>query len=354
METKQTRWLFRLLTIVLAFVALLLFLKLKPYWLPVAKIIEIITIPFIFSLFISFLISPLITYTDRFNLPRWLSIILLYILFFGGIGFLIYKGIPVIIDQLSELSSYLPQLLSNYHDLVFEIHNETSNLPLNLQDKLQDLIMKMEVGVNKLLAGSMNFLKTLLNSLLIIGIIPIIVFYFLKDREELKESFYSALPRKTRKETRLFLNELTKTLGGYIRGQILVGLLIGTLAAVLLSLFGMKYAILLGIVIGITNIIPYFGPILGAIPAVIIAITMSFKMVIVVLVIIFSLQFLEGNIVSPYIIGKNIAIHPVWIIFALISGSELGGLVGMIISVPILVIVKVTYSHIRKHFSSLR
>lgn len=117
-----------------------------------------------------------------------------------------------------------------------------------------------------------------------------------------------------------------------------------------LLFFDLKYPLVLGIIIGITNVIPYFGPIIGAIPAVIIASTMSVKMLIIVVIIIVVLQFLEGNILSPFIVGKSLHMHPLFIMFALLLGGEVGGIVGMVVAVPVLSILKVAIMHLHVHF----
>src|SRR5699024_2099357 len=105
-------------------------------------------------------------------------------------------------------------------------------------------------------------------------------------------------------------------------------------------------AILLAIIMGLTNIIPYFGPIIGAIPAVALTLTFSAKSVIFILIGIFTIQLIEGNLLSPYIVGKSVAVHPIAIIFALLLGGEIGGVVGMILAVPALTILKVIVSHV--------
>jgi predicted PurR-regulated permease PerM len=112
---------------------------------------------------------------------------------------------------------------------------------------------------------------------------------------------------------------------------------------------GIKYSLLLGAIVGITNVIPYFGPIIGAIPAVIIAATMSVKMVLLSLVIVFSLQFLEGNILSPLIVGKSLHMHPLIIMFALLAGEEVGGIIGLILAVPVLVVLRAALIHAKDH-----
>jgi predicted PurR-regulated permease PerM len=117
-----------------------------------------------------------------------------------------------------------------------------------------------------------------------------------------------------------------------------------------LWLVGMDYPLLLGCIIGVTNIIPYFGPVIGAIPAVILAVTVSLKMVLIVAAIIFLLQFLEGNILSPMIVGKSLHMHPLVIMFALFFGGEIAGVIGLIIAVPLLAVLKVALLHWKEHY----
>lgn len=147
-----------------------------------------------------------------------------------------------------------------------------------------------------------------------------------------------------------FLHDVDRSLGSYIRGQLTVCTIIGLLATVSLWLAGIRYPLVLGVIIGITNIIPYFGPVIGAFPAIIIAATISVKMVFLVIIIIFGLQFIEGNILSPLIVGKSLHIHPVLIILALLIGGEIAGVVGLILAVPVFAVLKVTITHISSHF----
>ncbi|HJV32285.1 MAG TPA: AI-2E family transporter, partial [Bacillales bacterium] len=151
-----------------------------------------------------------------------------------------------------------------------------------------------------------------------------------------------------------FLKDVDESLGSYIRGQFLVCTIIGGIAALLFWIFDLKYPLILGLIIGATNVIPYFGPIIGAVPAIIIAITMSGKLVIITIVIIFLLQFLEGNILSPYIVGKSLHMHPLMIMLALTAGGEMGGIMGLILAVPILAVLKVAVIHGKEHFIQVK
>lgn len=139
---------------------------------------------------------------------------------------------------------------------------------------------------------------------------------------------------------------IDKSLGGYIRGQLLVSAFVSLLTLIVFHLLGVKYALLLAIIMGLTNIIPYFGPIIGAAPAVAITITTSTKLTIFVIVAVFVIQLIESNFISPYIVGKTMNIHPIAIIFALLLGGKVYGIVGMIIAVPALTILKEVINHL--------
>jgi predicted PurR-regulated permease PerM len=157
-------------------------------------------------------------------------------------------------------------------------------------------------------------------------------------------------PKKWRKKGTLFLKDIDESLGSYIRGQLLICMIIGSISALLFWIFHLRYPLILGLIVGATNVIPYFGPIIGAVPAIIIAATSSVKLVVITVVIVFGLQFLEGNILSPYIVGKSLHMHPLIIMIALTAGGEIGGILGLILAVPVLVVLKVAILHAKNHF----
>jgi predicted PurR-regulated permease PerM len=325
-------------------------MKLSPFWTPILRIILTVSIPFFISVFITYLLHPVVEYTHNRGLPRPVAILIIYLFFFGGIGFLGYKGIPVIIDQLWELSENFPRLAQTYSDWIKQIHTSTSNWPDGIHEKVEQTFSEFEAMLSNLLVKVIAGLKGLLNSFFILIVIPFIVFYLLKDYDQVKKAVWYLTPRNWRKPGMAFLHDVDQSLGSYIRGQLTVCIIIGLLATVSLWLTGMRYPLVLGVIIGITNVIPYFGPVIGAFPAIIIAATISVKMVFLVIIIIFGLQFIEGNILSPLIVGKSLHIHPVLIILALLIGGEIAGVVGLILAVPVFAVLKVTITHISSHF----
>jgi len=189
-------------------------------------------------------------------------------------------------------------------------------------------------------------LQKIFDFIVIITVIPVLVFYFLKDYHQIKTYFKKILPIKYRPIISGLIDTIDESLGGYIRGQLLVAAFVSLLTLIVFHLLGVKYALLLAIIMGLTNIIPYFGPIIGAVPAVAITITASTKLAIFVIIAVFIIQIVESNFISPYIVGKTMNIHPVAIIFALLLGGKIYGIIGMIIAVPLLTILKEVTSHL--------
>ncbi|MCA1056250.1 AI-2E family transporter [Rossellomorea aquimaris] len=351
METRNyAKWLYRLsIALVVSLFLYILFL-LKPVWHPILEVTVLSLLPFIVGGFIAYLLHPLVEKIHEAGIHRGIAITLIYVLFFGGLGYTIYKGIPVIIHQLRDLSENAPLFTAQYQKWLQFIQSETSTWPDGIQSQLDERIEGMEAWLTGLVAAALAILLKLMNSLLIIAIVPFVSFYLLKDIEKVKKFFWELTPRKWRDSALRFSRDVDESLGGYIRGQLLVCLIIGALSAGVLWFLGIKYPLILGVIMGVTNVIPYFGPIIGAIPAVLVASTMSLNMILYVVILVIVLQFLEGNILSPLIVGKSLHMHPLFIMGALIIGGEMGGIIGLIVAVPVLAVLKVAFLHGRKHF----
>ena len=323
----RLKWFYRLGFLFLLFIVFYIFMKLKPMWGPAISVANMILLPFFIGAFISYLLHPIVEGLHRQGLKRGLAVMIIYLLFFGGMGYGLYKGIPAIIIQIQDLSENAPSLTKQYKAWVEMLHQQTSNWPFGVQERIEKGLDELEIRMNDYLNNIVNYAMKTFDFLLLFALIPFIAFYMLKDYDELKKLVSYMTPKQWRNQGRAFLRDVDASLGGYIRGQLLICGVIGVLAALLFWLFGMKYPLVLGTIIGITNVIPYFGPIIGAIPAIIIAATMSGKMVLSVVIIVFGLQFLEGNILSPFIVGKSLHMHPLFIMLALLAGGELGGII---------------------------
>jgi predicted PurR-regulated permease PerM len=346
----RVKWYSRIGFALLLLIAIYLFFKIRYVWLPILEVIGVVLLPFFIAAFITYLLHPIVELLHKKGIHRGTAILLIYILFFGGIGFALYKGIPAFIDQLKDLSENAPLFAEQYRTWIQDLQTHTRTWPDGIQGKMNESIDAFEKKLDSLLAIAVGLLMNFFNSALVIMMIPFIAFYMLKDIHRIKRMVWYLTPKKWRKQGTLFLRDVDVSLGSYIRGQLLVCIILGALAALFFWIFHLKYSLFLGFIVGITDVIPYFGPIIGAVPAVIIAATTSVRLVVITIVIILVLQFLEGNILSPYIVGKSLHMHPLMIIFAITAGGEIAGMLGLILAVPALVVVRVGIIHAKNHF----
>lgn len=350
----RLKWYYRIGFLLLLLIAIYVFFKIRYVWLPILEIVAAILLPFFISGFITYLLHPIVEKLHQKGMHRGLAIFLIYLLFFGGLGYTFYKGIPVFIEQVKDLSESAPVFAEQYRSWIDTIQSHTKAWPDGLQGKMNDGINAFEKKLDSLLAIMVAVLLKFLNSALIIMIIPFIAFYMLKDFHVIKRAVWYLTPKQWRLQGSRFLKDVDESLGSYIRGQLLVCVIIGTISALLFWIFHLRYPLILGFIVGITDVIPYFGPIIGAVPAVIIAATVSVKLVVTTVVIIIVIQFLEGNILSPYIVGKSLHMHPLLIMLAITAGGEIGGILGLIFAVPALVVLKVGIIHAKNHFTHNR
>ncbi|MEC5187283.1 AI-2E family transporter [Geobacillus thermodenitrificans] len=349
----EQQWLsfFRIGKWLLVTVIVYLIVRMKEIWWPVVEFVATVLTPFLLAAFITYLLHPLVEYIHSKGVPRALAILLIYLLFFGSVSYGLYRGIPVLIAQLRELDERLPSLMNTYRQWARHIHDETSTWPMEVHTRIEAMFVQLEQVVARAVTMAINAVKSFIGSAATFLLIPFIVFYMLKDIDVLKKAVWYMTPKRWRGPGIAFLKDVDESLGGYIRGQLFVCAAIGLAASLGLWLAGMDYPLLLGFVIGLTNIIPYFGPLIGAIPAAILAATISLKMVIIVLALIFALQFLEGNVLSPLIVGKSVHMHPLVIMFALFAGGELAGVPGLILAVPTAAVLKVALVHWKEHYA---
>ncbi|GAA0483147.1 AI-2E family transporter [Salinibacillus aidingensis] len=340
MTNREKRLLYILGIAVIVSILFYLLLKTYPFYQFAFSFLMTILTPILIAAIIAYLLYPLINWLDGF-MPRWTAILVIYIVIFGGIGAAIYKAIPTFVKQLKGLIHSLPQLFDTYQEWIYNLYVSTSEFPEDVHDKMDEAFLKLEEGLIDLLTNIAYSLTGITDVIVMIAVIPILVFYFLKDFPKFRASFLAIGPENKKGHYQSVLKDIDRNLGGYLRGQFLVCLFVGVISFLLMWLINMKYPLLLGTFMGITNIIPYFGPVLGAIPAVLIAFTISANKVLYVILAVVSVQLIEGNLLSPYIVGRSLHVHPVLIILALLIGGESFGIAGMILAVPVLTVIKV-------------
>ncbi|WP_404453148.1 AI-2E family transporter [Virgibacillus necropolis] len=337
-EENPLHILYWLIICILSFLLFFLFVKLFPFYGAVFSFLWSIFFPFLLSLFIAYLLYPIVQRIHSLNIPKGLAILIIYVLFFGGIIFAVNRIYPLFVMQLTDLSEQLPEFITTYKKWIYQLYESTAFLPEMVHDKMDGLFLKIESGMENMVSKLVTSITKIFDIIIVITVIPVLVFYFLKDTKRIKDWLKKWIPSKYHQRAHEVLYSIDKSLGNYIRGQLLVSLFVSITTFTCFYFLDLKYALVLAIIMGVTNFIPYFGPIIGALPALAIALTVSTKLVLFVLLTVFVIQLIESNLLSPYIVGKSIHIHPVAIIFALLVGGKIGGVIGLLLAVPLLTI----------------
>lgn len=265
-----------------------------------------------------------------------LSIILLFIVIFTIL-------VPSIIKECTNLES----MINNVERLVEKI---ISKIDMPKEEFYSMMNYQFGEKINIMMAGITDkifvWLVDFSENIIALAVVPIVAYYFLADGDLIGKKILLLFSADKRMLLKKISADIDKVLGKYIMGQFTLCLMVGALTFIALLIVDIKFILLLSILNGMLNIIPYFGAFLGAIPAVLIALMDDPIKVIYVLIAFIIIQQLEGNILAPKITANSIEMHPLVVIILLLIGEKLGGLLGMVLIVPIGVIIKIIYEDI--------
>jgi len=306
--------------------------------------------PFFLAFILAYLLDPVADMLEAKGINRTWGILLIYLTLIGIITIFIIFAVPKIINELNNLTDAIPIYTREIQNFIkmFQDNYSRVDIPESIRLIIDDTIKEMEnylLNIVQSIAQGIVYVFTKVFDLILA---PILAFYLLKDFDRLKESLLNLIPVAYHKDLITLGQQMDKVLKSFLRGHFIVALIVGILTGIGLSLIGMKFSLVLGMIAGVFNIIPYFGPLFGIIPAVSFALLESKKMALYVLLIMIAVQQIEGNIISPRILGKSLGLNPIIIILALLAGGHLFGIAGMILAVPVTGILKVLLSFIFK------
>lgn len=347
----------KILGIILLFLTVLFMATLfGDLWLKITRAISKVLVPVTLAWLISLVVYPVIKLLERRGVgPRGLSVTIVYIGTIVLIALMFYYVTPFIIDQIREFFATDYPRISNYfkndfrNEFIFgtDIYDWIATT-LNDSTIIEDTIARVVDS----LTGALS--STLLNFVTIVFILPILLLFYLLDYELVNDSVRSIIPSRYEKGAFELGTRLNQTVGAYIRGQLFLMIAIGTVATIIYKLIGLQYFFIFGIIVGVTNIIPYFGAIIAMVPVVIYSIITKDVNPIVVFMVNVVLQFIEGNIFQPIIMGKQLEIHPIVIIISILFFGSLFGTLGVIFASPIAATIRVLITFYKEKRAELK
>ncbi|GGE20543.1 UPF0118 membrane protein YueF [Marinithermofilum abyssi] len=316
---------------------------------PVVVLVQTLFFPFLVSGLFYYLFRPVVNYLQTIGIPRVLSILLLYLAFAGLVTLLIFLAGPLLQKQLTNLIENLPTLFTKVQTQLERLHNHpwvNNYLEQNSLNEITGNITEyLSSSTSTIVTNIAKFFSILTSIVVVFVTVPFILFYMLKEGEKAPRQVLRFLPSTQRAEGRRILADMDKAISSYIQGQVLVSVCVGIIIYIGYLIIGLDYSLLLALVTMFTNIIPFVGPIIGTIPAMIVAFIDSPWMVLKVLIVTLIAQQVEGNFISPMVMGRTLNIHPLTIILLLLVAGSLGGFLGLLLAVPTYAVLKVVVSH---------
>lgn len=321
---------------------------------PVAVLFSTLFVPIIITGFLYFLLNPIVKFLQKNKIPKTLAIIILYVGVIGIIILAIGSIVPMISKQVSELFSNIPKYADDAVKY-FQYLNDTKQYKwimnqeyVKIEDITENLKAYAQTIPSNITNGIGSIISTMTNITITIVTVPFLLFYCFKDGSKFPEALSKFFPSSYRKEGLKIIKDTSETIAAYIQGQVIVALFVGTLSLIGYWIIGLDYALVMALVVAVTNIIPYVGPLIGGAPAVIIALFTSPTQALLVIIVITIAQQIEGNILSPLILGKRLDTHPATIIILLLVAGNLAGILGMILAVPTYAAVKTIVININR------
>lgn len=300
-----------------------------------------VLLPFVVGMALAYLLDPVVTRLQRVGIGRLPAALMIVGLFVVAFLVLIILIVPILGTQLAAFIEKLPGYIGRLqslaadpsHPWVRQIVGEGFG-----QGDIGDLVKQGAGYITTFLRSLWSGGQALISIFSLLIVTPVVAFYLLTDWNRMVATVDSWVPLPHRATVQQLAHEIDRAIAGFVRGQIAVCLILGSYYAVGLSLTGLNFGLLIGLVSGLITFIPYVGSMTGLVLAVGVAIAQfwpEWTMVLVVAGIFFVGQFIEGYVLAPKLVGENVGLHPVWVMFALFAFGYLFGFVGLLLAIPL-------------------
>lgn len=283
---------------------------------------------------LAYSLTPVVQLLERL-MPRFLAILIVYLVFLGILSALLYLIVRTAIVQFTSLSSYIQFLLTPGANAQFTPLEQLLQSFGITQSQIASARDQVVTGIESLAGHVVPLLTGLVGVILDIILVAVLSIYLLADGSRVSNWLRGNMPEPQQGRVTFFLDTLQRVVGGYIRGQLLLCGLVGLLVGIGMQVIGVPFALLLGVLAFLLEFIPILGTLVSGAICVLLALTKGWLIAVIVLVYFVVVHVLEGDVIGPRIVGKTIGLHPVISLVALIAGSELFGIAGALLASPV-------------------
>lgn len=312
--------------------------------------------PFLLAAFFTYLLSPLVVAIQAYGFRRWVAVVFIAIAFIIVFAAVLIIIVPMLIDEIERLkvnfSSYY-QFISG-HFTIIQKKIETA-FPVLADYAVADIAMeKLKEFVTAEAQKVPKYLMNIFSVFSVIILIPMLMFFMLIGGNRTIKTIVDLVPSSSVETILSVIYEMDSVLGRFIRGQLIEASFVGIMSIIVLSIFNVNFALLIGIITGLANMIPYLGPFVGVVLASIVGLV-QYQDIIILFKIIPSfiiIQFLDNNIIQPLVVGHNVDLSPVTMVFAMLAGAQVFGFLGIVFAVPVMAIIKTIFFMLVKKYKN--
>ncbi|WP_208558824.1 AI-2E family transporter [Marinilactibacillus kalidii] len=319
---------------------------------PLLAILTSLFMPLLIAGFLFYLLNPIVRVLEKIKVKRIFGVSLVMVFLVGIVVLTLFLGLPILVEQTSSLIAGIPDFV-NELDFYFR---QLGDEPWMNQVDFDEIIVSIDTWLRNLgsnfLGGMLtsvgSFLQSLTDFFFTFITVPVILFYMLYDGHRFPGYLEKISPEPYKKNTKELVLKINETIASYISGKGMASLLVGIILFIMYTIAGFPFALLLSVFAAITNFIPYVGPFLGAGPAILVGMIDSPGKALLAAVFVLIVQQLDGNLFTPFLVGKSLSVHPLTVILILLASANIAGLLGMLIGVPVFAIIKTIVLYIIK------
>ena len=326
--------------------------KISFLFIPVIDFLSVVMLPVILSGLLFYLLNPLVDLMEKYKINRVLAISIIFVI----IAVLLIIGLAVAIPNLQRQVVIFAQNVPSYLEDADKVIDDlvTKRLPDDFRPQLEQVLAQFSTQAtawaSNISSKAVNWVSALISgtSQVIVALIimPFMLFYLLRDGKGLRDYITQFLPNKLREPVGKVLSDVNQQLANYVRGQITVAVIVAIMFIIFFKIIGLRYAVALGVTAGVLNLVPYLGSFLAMLPALVLGLIAGPVMLLKVIIVFIVEQTIEGRFVSPLILGSQLNIHPITILFVLLTSGSMFGIWGVLLGIPIYASAKVVISAI--------
>jgi len=307
-------------------------------------LLRAVLLPFVAGIAVAYFLDPLVDHLERRGMARWAATTLVLLAFGLALIAIVLLLVPLLHHQILGLAERLPGYLAALRQTAQPLLADLfARLQLDAVQDARDVVSGIANQALDVVAGLLRQAWSggvaLFNLLSLLVVTPVVAFYMLRDFDAMVAKVDGWLPRQHAPTIRRLVGEIDSVMAGFVRGQGTVCLLLGAFYAVALTLVGLEFGLIIGILSGLISFVPFVGAVVGLALSLLAALTQflpeaEYLRIVAVIIVFVVGQTVEGNFLTPRLLGSHIGLHPVWIMFALFAGGALFGFVGVLIAVP--------------------